>query len=171
MIAGAAEAAVTPLSIAGFASMKALSTRIDDPEHASRPWNAARDEFVTGEGAGILVLETLEHALARDAPILAEIVGYAANADAFHPNASRGRQRNTTGHGTCPRDAEISASHIAYLNAHATSTPLGDRAEATAISQVFLESLSQLWVSSTKSVVGHLLGGAGSLEAGLAILA
>ena len=171
MLAGAAEAAVTPLSIAGFSSMKALSTRNDDPEHASRPWDIGRDGFVTGEGAGILVLETLEHALARHAPLLAEIVGYAANADAFHTNAP---PENGSGIRRVMQlalaDAGISASDIAYLNAHATSTPLGDRAEATAISQVFSAN-PDLWVSSTKSMTGHLLGGAGSLEAGLSVLA
>lgn len=171
MIAGAAEAAVTPLSIAGFAAMKALSTRNDDPEHASRPWDVERDGFVTGEGAGILVLETLEHAQARNAPILAEIVGYAANADAFHTNAppedGSGIRRVME---LAIAEAGISSSDIAYLNAHATSTPLGDRAEATAISQVFSAN-PDLWVSSTKSMTGHLLGSAGSLEAGLSVLA
>jgi|SRR6187402_143768 len=171
MIAGAAEAAVTPLSMAGFSAMKALSTRNNDPEHASRPWDVARDGFVTGEGAGILVLETLEHARARNAPVLAEIVGYAANADAFHTNAP---PEDGSGIGRVMDlalvDAGISALDIAYLNAHATSTPLGDRAEATAISHVFSGN-PDLWVSSTKSMTGHLLGGAGSLEAGLSVLA
>jgi 3-oxoacyl-[acyl-carrier-protein] synthase II len=172
MIAGAAEAAVTPLSIAGFAAMKALSTRNGDPERASRPWDINRDGFVTGEGAGIVVLETLEHAEARGAPILAELVGYAANADAFHTNAppedGSGIRRVME---LALADAGIAPSDIDYLNAHATSTPLGDRAEATAIAEVFAENLSSLWVSSTKSMTGHLLGGAGSLEAGLSILA
>ncbi|GAA3766132.1 beta-ketoacyl-ACP synthase II [Terriglobus aquaticus] len=171
MLAGAGEAAVTPLSIAGFAAMKALSTRNEDPECASRPWDIGRDGFVTGEGAGILVLETLEHAQARNASILAEIVGYAANGDAFHTNAppedGSGIRRVME---LALADAGISASDIAYLNAHATSTPLGDRAEATAIRQVFSAN-PDLWVSSTKSMTGHLLGGAGSLEAGLSVLA
>lgn len=171
MIAGAAEAAVTPLSIAGFAAMKALSTRNDDPEHASRPWDVERDGFVTGEGAGILVLETLEHAQARNAPVLAEIIGYAANADAFHTNAPPEDGSGIRGvMELAIADAGISSSDIAYLNAHATSTPLGDRAEATAISQVFSVH-HDLCVSSTKSMTGHLLGSAGSLEAGLSVLA
>src|ERR1700761_8718259 len=172
MIAGGSEAAVTPLSVAGFASMRALSTRNDDPATASRPWDAGRDGFVVGEGAGVVILESLEHAEKRGATILAELVGYAANGDAFHTNAppedGRGVRRVMQ---LALQDAGLAPSQIGYLNAHATSTPLGDRAEAKAIGETFGESTKNLLVSSTKSMTGHLLGGAGSLEAGLTILA
>ena len=172
MICGGAEAAVTPLSVAGFASMRALSTRNDDPARASRPWDIDRDGFVVGEGAGVLVLEELEHAQQRGAPIVAELVGYAANSDAFHANTPP-----EDGHGIyrvmqlAMQDADLQPQQVQYLNAHATSTPLGDRAEARAISRAFGESVSALLVSSTKSMTGHLLGGAGSLEAGITALA
>ena len=170
MIAGGSEAAVTPLSIAGFSAMRALSTRND--ETASRPWDAGRDGFVAGEGAGVLVLEELEHASARGAKILAELVGYAANSDAFHTNAppedGRGVRRVMQ---MALKDADLEPSRISYLNAHATSTPLGDRAEARAIVETFGEHANDLWVSSTKSMTGHLLGGAGSLEAGILVMA
>lgn len=172
MICGGAEAAVTPLSVAGFASMRALSTRNDDPATASRPWDTTRDGFVVGEGAGILILEERDHALNRGAPILAELVGYAANSDAFHTNAppedGRGVRRVMQ---LALQDAGLSPSDIQYLNAHATSTPLGDRAEATAIAAVFGCHTQNLLVSSTKSMTGHLLGAAGSLEAGITVLA
>ncbi len=172
MICGGSEAAVTPLSIAGFSAMKALSTRNDDPSHASRPWDLGRDGFVTGEGAGILILEEYSHAERRGAEILAEVVGYAANADAFHTNAppedGRGVRRVME---LALADANLAPHQISYLNAHATSTPLGDRAEANAIREVFGNHLSELLVSSTKSMTGHLLAGAGSLEAGLTVLA
>ena len=172
MICGGAEAAVTPLSIAGFAAMRALSTRIDEPATASRPWDLKRDGFVVGEGAGVLVLEELAHAEHRGATILAELVGYAANSDAFHPNAppedGRGVGKVMT---LALRDAGIAPAEVQYLNAHATSTPLGDRAEARAICQVFGDAAPELLVSSTKSMTGHLLGGAGSLEAGITVLA
>jgi 3-oxoacyl-[acyl-carrier-protein] synthase II len=172
MICGGSEAAITPLSVAGFASMRALSSRNDDPATASRPWDADRDGFVVGEGAGILVLEELEHARTRGAKILAELVGYAANSDAFHTNAppedGRGVRRVMQ---LALQDANLQPFDIDYLNAHATSTPLGDRAESTAIAATFKEHAKKLLVSSTKSMTGHLLGGAGSLEAGLTILA
>lgn len=172
MICGGSEAAVTPLSVAGFSAMKALSTRNDDPARASRPWDRGRDGFVVGEGAGILVLEEREHALKRGATILAEIVGYAANSDAFHTNAppedGRGVRRVMQ---LALKDAGLKPSAIQYLNAHATSTPLGDRAEARAISEAFGSHAKDLLVSSTKSMTGHLLGGAGSLEAGITVLA
>ncbi len=172
MICGGSEAAVTPLSIAGFSAMKALSTRNDDVSHASRPWDLDRDGFVTGEGAGILILEEYSHAESRGAEILAEVVGYAANADAFHTNAppvdGRGVRRVME---LALADANLAPHQISYLNAHATSTPLGDRAEANAIREVFGNNLSELLVSSTKSMTGHLLAGAGSLEAGLTVLA
>ncbi|MGC2399906.1 MAG: beta-ketoacyl-ACP synthase II [Acidobacteriaceae bacterium] len=172
MICGGSEAAVTPLSVAGFASMRALSTRNDDPATASRPWDEGRDGFVVGEGAGILILEEYEHAVKRDANILAELVGYAANGDAFHTNAppedGRGVRRVMQ---LALQDAGLAPSQIGYLNAHATSTPLGDRAEAKAICETFGECAGKLLVSSTKSMTGHLLGGAGSLEAGITVLA
>ncbi|HMF74368.1 MAG TPA: beta-ketoacyl-ACP synthase II [Bryobacteraceae bacterium] len=172
MIAGGAEAVVTPLAVAGFAAMRAMSTRNEAPEIASRPWDSGRDGFVVGEGAGILILEEREHAIARGAKILAELVGYARNSDAYHANAPL-----EDGHGVqrvmelAMLDAQVQAGDIQYLNAHATSTPLGDRAEALAITDAFGEHASNLAVSSTKSMTGHLLGGAGSLEAGLTVLA
>jgi 3-oxoacyl-[acyl-carrier-protein] synthase II len=172
MICGGSEAAVTPLSVAGFAAMRALSTRNDDPATASRPWDSGRDGFVVGEGAGILVLEEWDHAVKRGATILAELVGYAANSDAYHTNAppedGRGVRRVMQ---LALQNAAVDPSAIGYLNAHATSTPLGDRAEARAICETFGESAKTLLVSSTKSMTGHLLGGAGSLEAGITVLA
>ncbi len=172
MICGGAEAAVTPLSIAGFAAMRALSTRNDEPSSASRPWDLSRNGFVVGEGAGVLVLEELAHAERRGAASLAEIVGYAANSDAFHTNAppedGRGIRRVME---LALGDAGLQPSQVQYLNAHATSTPLGDLAEARAICRVFGEGARDLLVSSTKSMTGHLLGGAGSLEAGITVLA
>jgi 3-oxoacyl-[acyl-carrier-protein] synthase II len=172
MICGGCEAAVTPLSVAGFAAMRALSTRNESPETASRPWDSHRDGFVVGEGAGVLILEELAHAQARGATILAELVGYAANSDAFHTNAppedGRGVRRVMQ---LALKSARLVPSEIQYLNAHATSTPLGDRAEAQAIADTFREHVETLLVSSTKSMTGHLLGGAGSLEAGITVLA
>jgi 3-oxoacyl-[acyl-carrier-protein] synthase II len=172
MICGGSEAAVTPLSVAGFAAMRALSTRNEDPATASRPWDTGRDGFVVGEGAGILVLEERDHAIRRGARILAELVGYAANSDAFHTNAppedGRGVRRVMQ---LALKDAGLVPSDVQYLNAHATSTPLGDRAEACAILATFGEHARDLLVSSTKSMTGHLLGGAGSLEAGITVLA
>ncbi len=172
MICGGSEAAVTPLSVAGFASMRALSTRNDDPAAASRPWDAERDGFVVGEGAGILILEEREHAVRRGAVILAELVGYACNSDAFHTNAppedGRGVRRVMQ---LALQDAGLAPSDVQYLNAHATSTPLGDTAEARAIAAAFGDHAKELFVSSTKSMTGHLLGGAGSLEAGITVLA
>ncbi|ADV82913.1 beta-ketoacyl-ACP synthase II [Terriglobus saanensis] len=172
MICGGSEAAVTPLSVAGFAAMRALSTCNESPQTASRPWDTQRDGFVVGEGAGVLVLEELSHAQARGATILAELVGYAANSDAFHTNAppedGRGVRRVMQ---LALASAGLEPSAIGYLNAHATSTPLGDRAEAQAIADTFGEHAKTLLVSSTKSMTGHLLGGAGSLEAGITVLA
>lgn len=172
MICGGTEASITPLGIAGFAAMRALSTRNDDPERASRPWDADRDGFVVGEGAGVLVIEERDAALERGAHILAEIVGYGMSADAHHPTAPPddgdgvGRVMVTT-----LADAGLRPENIGYLNAHATSTPLGDRAEASAIARIFGAHTEKLLVSSTKSMTGHLLGGAGAVEAGLTILA
>jgi 3-oxoacyl-[acyl-carrier-protein] synthase II len=172
MIAGGSEAAITPLSLAGFSAMRALSTRNDDPHHASRPWDKERDGFVLGEGAGILILEEYDRAVRRGANPLAEMVGYAANSDAFHTNAppedGRGIRR-VMQLALC--DAGLLPEQIGYLNAHATSTPLGDRAEATAIRSAFGKDAARLRVSSTKSMTGHLLGAAGSLEAGITVLA
>ena len=172
MVCGGTEACVTPLAVAGFASMRALSARNDAPERASRPWDTERDGFVIGEGAGILVLEERGHAEQRGAPILAEVAGYGMSSDAHHPTAPP-----SDGDGVrrvmiaALEDAELTPGDVQYLNAHATSTPLGDRAEATAIANVFKEHAPRLAVSSTKSMTGHLLGGAGALEAGLTILA
>jgi 3-oxoacyl-[acyl-carrier-protein] synthase II len=172
MICGGSEAAVTPLSVAGFAAMRALSTNNENAVRASRPWDCERDGFVVGEGAGVLVLEELTHATRRGATILAELVGYAANSDAFHTNAppedGRGVRRVME---LAMKSAGINPSQVQYLNAHATSTPLGDRAEAQAILDAFGDHASTLLVSSTKSMTGHLLGGAGSLEAGITVLA
>jgi 3-oxoacyl-[acyl-carrier-protein] synthase II len=172
MICGGAEAAITPLGVAGFAAMRALSQRNDDPAHASRPWDVGRDGFVVGEGAGILVLEEITHAAGRGAPILAELAGYGMSADAHHltapPEDGDGVARVMQ---AVLDDAGMAPSEIQYLNAHATSTPLGDAAEARAIERVFGEASARLAVSSTKSMTGHLLGGAGALEAGLTVLA
>src|SRR5215813_6419037 len=172
MICGGTEATITPMGVGGFASMKALSTRNDDPAHASRPFDANRDGFVVGEGAGILILESLEHAEKRNAPIFAEIVGYGMSGDAYHIT-----QPAENGDGAyrvmkaALKDAELDASAIGYLNAHGTSTPLGDALETVAIKRLFGERAAQVAVSSTKSMTGHLLGGAGGLEAGISVLA
>jgi 3-oxoacyl-[acyl-carrier-protein] synthase II len=174
MIAGGAEAAITPMGVGGFAAMKALSTRNDDPEHACRPWDKDRDGFVVGEGAGILIMEELEFAKKRGAKILAEIIGYGMSADAFHMTGmapeGEGCARSMK---HALRVAGIEPDKIDYVNAHATSTPLGDALESKAIETVFGERALNhtLLVSSTKSMTGHLLGGAGGLEAGITILA
>ena len=172
MICGGTEAAVTPMGIAGFAAMRALSTRNDSPEQASRPWDQQRDGFVVGEGAGILVLEELEQATRRGAPTLAELVGYGMTSDAHHvttpPENGEGVARVMT---AALEDAGLRPHQVQYLNAHATSTPLGDRAETAAIEHVFGRHARGLAVSSTKSMTGHLLGAAGSVEAGLTVLA
>jgi len=174
MIAGGAEAAITPMGVGGFAAMRALSTRNRDPEHACRPFDKDRDGFVVGEGAGILVLEELEHALARGAEILAEIVGYGMSADAFHITSmapeGEGCLRAMK---NALRSAELEPTEVDYVNAHATSTPLGDALETAAIKSLFGKHATsgKLLVSSTKSMTGHLLGGAGGLEAGITIMA
>jgi 3-oxoacyl-[acyl-carrier-protein] synthase II len=174
MIAGGTEAAITPMGVGGFAAMKALSTRNDDPEHACRPFDKDRDGFVVGEGAGILIMEELEFAKARGAKILAEVIGYGMSADAFHMTGmapeGEGCFRAMT---AALKVAGISPDAIDYVNAHATSTPLGDALESQAIENVFGERARNhtLLVSSTKSMTGHLLGGAGGLEAGITILA
>jgi len=174
MIAGGTEASITPMGVGGFAAMRALSTRNDDPTHASRPFDKDRDGFIVGEGAGILVLEELEFAKARGANILAEIIGYGLSADAFHIT---GMAENGDGCYRAMRNAlksaEIRPEQVDYLNAHATSTPLGDALESKAIETAFGEHATsgKLLVSSTKSMTGHLLGGAGGLEAGISIMA
>jgi 3-oxoacyl-[acyl-carrier-protein] synthase II len=172
MICGGTEATITPMGIGGFASMRALSTRNDDPAHASRPFDANRDGFVVGEGAGILTIESLEHAQKRNAPILAEIVGYGMSGDAYHIT-----QPAENGDGAyrvmraALKDAKLQPSDVGYLNAHGTSTPLGDAIETTAIKRLFGDRAKHVPVSSTKSMTGHLLGGAGGLEAGISALA
>jgi 3-oxoacyl-[acyl-carrier-protein] synthase II len=174
MIAGGTEAAVTSLSVGGFAAMRALSTRNDDPTHASRPFDKDRDGFVIGEGAGILILEELEFARARGAKILAEVIGYGMSADAYHMTGiapeGTGAQRSMR---AALKDAGIAPEDVGYVNAHATATPAGDGNESRAIEAVFGEhALShKLKVSGTKSMTGHLLGGAGGLEAGISVLA
>jgi len=174
MIAGGSEAAVTPMSVGGFAAMRALSTRNDAAALASRPFDKDRDGFVVGEGAGILILEELQHAKARGAKILAEVTGYGMSADAYHMTGiapeGEGAQRSMR---AALKDAKMQPEQIDYVNAHATSTPLGDGNESRAIETVFGDhALSHtLKVSSTKSMTGHLLGGAGGLEAGITILA
>ena len=172
MICGGAEASITPMGIGGFASMRALSTRNDDPAHACRPWDAGRDGFIVGEGAGVLILQELEFAKRGGAPILAEIVGYGMSGDAFHITAPHedgdGAHRVMR---NAIADAGIEPSDIHYINAHGTSTPVGDRIESNAIKRTFGEHAYKLAISSTKSMTGHLLGGAGGLEAGLSVLA
>jgi 3-oxoacyl-[acyl-carrier-protein] synthase II len=171
MIAGGSEAPVTPMGVGGFAAMRALSTRNDEPEKASRPWDEARDGFVVGEGAGILVLEELEHAKKREAPILAEIIGYGMSADAYHiTQPAEGGEGGYRVMMNAIRDAKLSPEDIDYVNAHGTSTPIGDVLETKAIKRTFGEQ-TKVPVSSTKSMTGHLLGGAGGLEAGITILA
>ena len=172
MIAGGAEAIIVPLTIAGFCSMKAMSTRNDEPEKASRPFDADRDGFVCGEGGGILVLESLEHARRRDARIYAEIVGYGMTGDAHHMTAP-----DPEGDGAARamaealRDAGIAPGDIGYVNAHGTSTPYNDKFETLAIKRVFGEHARKVAISSTKSMTGHLLGAAGGIEAIASVLA
>ena len=171
MIAGGAEAAITPMGVGGFAAMRALSTRNDDPEHASRPFDAQRDGFIVGEGAGVLILESLEFAQKRGAPILAEIVGYGMSGDAYHitqpAEGGDGGYRVTL---AALKDANISPDDVGYVNAHGTSTPIGDAIETTALKRVFGDRAKKVPISSTKSMTGHLLGGAGGLEAGISVL-
>ena len=172
MICGGSEACITPMGIGGFAAMRALSTRNDEPEKACRPWDRDRDGFVVGEGAGILILEELEFARRRGAPILAEIVGYGMSGDAYHITAP-----SEDGDGAyrvmrnAIRDAGIRPEQVDYVNAHGTSTPVGDVVECLALKRTFGEHAYRLAVSSTKSMTGHLLGGAGGLEAALTVFA
>jgi 3-oxoacyl-[acyl-carrier-protein] synthase II len=172
MICGGSEAAITPMGVGGFASMKALSTRNDEPARASRPFDKDRDGFVIGEGSGILILEELDMARQRGARILAEIVGYGMSADAFHITAPA-----ENGDGACRvmmaaiKDAGIQPHQVGYINAHGTSTPYNDRIETRAIKRVFGDHAYKLVISSTKSMTGHLLGAAGGLEGGITALA
>ncbi len=172
MIAGGAERGSSPTSVGGFCSMKAMSTRNDDPTRASRPWDKDRDGFVLGDGAGILVLEEYERAKARGARIYCELAGFGATSDAFHMTAP---SENGEGPARCMamafRDAEINADEVGYLNAHGTSTPLGDLAETLAIKRALGDHSFKTMVSSTKSMTGHLLGAAGGVEAIFSVLA
>ncbi|HEY3174412.1 MAG TPA: beta-ketoacyl-ACP synthase II [Candidatus Polarisedimenticolia bacterium] len=171
MICGGAEGVITPLAVGGFSAMRALSTRNEEPGKASRPFDAGRDGFVIGEGAGIVILEELRHAMKRGAPIYAEIAGYGLSADAFHISAPSEDgdgpirvMRNTLA------DAGVTGAEVDYINAHGTSTPIGDRIETIAIKAVFGDHARSLAVSSTKSMTGHLLGAAGGLETGITAL-
>ncbi|MFT6394711.1 MAG: 3-oxoacyl-[acyl-carrier-protein] synthase II [Methylophilaceae bacterium] len=169
MVAGGAEAAITELSIGGFSSAKALTTRNDDPETASRPWDIDRDGFVMGEGAGVMVLEEYEHAKARGAKIYAELVGYGMSADAFHMTAPNidGPRRSMN---NALNNAGVNPDQVNFMNAHGTSTPLGDTNESNAIKVTFGDHAHKLVVNSTKSMTGHLLGGAGGLESVFTVL-
>lgn len=171
MIAGGSEAAITPMGVGGFAAMRALSTRNEEPERASRPFDRDRDGFVIGEGSGIVVLEELEHARRRDAQILAEIVGYGMSGDAYHitapPEDGSGATRVMR---ATLEDAGVDPTEVDYINAHGTSTPPNDRIETRAIKAVFSDHAYKLAISSTKSMTGHLLGAAGGLEAGVSVL-
>jgi 3-oxoacyl-[acyl-carrier-protein] synthase II len=172
MIAGGSEAAITPMGVGGFAAMRALSTRNDDPLHASRPFDKDRDGFVMGEGSGICILETLESARRRGAPVYAELVGYGLTSDAFHltgqPPDAHGAVRSMT---MALRKAGVDPTAVDYINAHGTSTPINDPTETLGVKRLFGEHAYKLAMSSTKSMTGHLLGAAGGLEAGITALA
>ena len=170
MLAGGAESNLSPLGVGGFAAMKALSTRNDDPQAASRPWDRDRDGFILGEGAGVLVLEELEHAKKRGARIYAELIGFGMSSDAHHITAPdlRGPAR---GMKNALRDAGVNTDQVQYINAHGTSTPLGDLNETNAIKLAFGDDAKKVVVNSTKSMTGHLLGAAGGIEAVFSALA
>jgi 3-oxoacyl-[acyl-carrier-protein] synthase II len=172
MVTGGSEAAITGLTVAAFANMKALSSRNEDPATASRPFDKDRDGFVLGDGGGIVVLESLEHAQARGATILGEVAGYGASGDAFHitspPESGEGAQLAIR---SCLEDGDIAPTDVGYVNAHGTSTEVGDIAETRAVKAVFGEHARKLVFGSTKSMTGHLLGGAGALEFCVALLA
>ncbi|MDO8890996.1 MAG: beta-ketoacyl-ACP synthase II [Sulfurimicrobium sp.] len=170
MVCGGAESTVSPLAVGGFGSAKALSSRNDDPATASRPWDKGRDGFVLGEGAGVLVLEEYEHAKARGAKIYAELAGFGMSGDAYHMTApdTDGPKRSMV---NALRDAGVNPDQVNYVNAHGTSTPLGDKNETEAIKLAFGDAAHKLVVNSTKSMTGHLLGGAGGLESVLTVLA
>ena len=172
MIAGGSEAAITPMGVGGFGALRALSTRNDEPARASRPFDKDRDGFIIGEGAGVLVLEDLDHARRRGAPIYAEIVGYGMSADAYHMTApSEDGDGGRRGMAMAARKAGIAVEEIDYINAHGTSTPYNDRLETVAIKKCFGDHAHTLAISSTKSMTGHLLGAAGGVEAGITSLA
>ncbi|RMG29486.1 MAG: beta-ketoacyl-[acyl-carrier-protein] synthase II [Gammaproteobacteria bacterium] len=172
MVAGGAEKASTPLGVGGFAAARALSTRNDAPEQASRPWDRDRDGFVLGDGAGVMVLEALEHARARGARIYAEVIGYGVSADAYHmTQPAKGGEGAVRCMRNALRDAGIAPEDVDYINAHGTSTPAGDLAETQAIKTAFGDHARRLAVSSTKSMTGHLLGAAGGIEAVFSVLA
>ncbi|MEQ1877164.1 MAG: beta-ketoacyl-ACP synthase II, partial [Bdellovibrionia bacterium] len=172
MIAGGAESTVCPLAIGGFSAMKALSTRNDSPEAASRPFDKDRDGFVLAEGACVLILEDYEHAARRGARIYGELTGYGVSSDAYHmTNPSPGGEGASRAMKMALRDAELNPDQIDYINAHGTSTPVGDELESQAVKRVFGGHATQLWVSSTKSMTGHLLGAAGALESFFCLMA
>jgi 3-oxoacyl-[acyl-carrier-protein] synthase II len=172
MIAGGTEAAITPMGVGGFAAMRALSTHNDEPHRASRPFDSQRDGFVVGEGAGVLILESLEFAQKRGAKIIAEIVGYGMSGDAYHiTQPAEGGDGGYRVAMAAIKDAKITPNDVSYVNAHGTSTPIGDAIETAALKRVFGERAKTVPISSTKSMTGHLLGGAGGLEAGISVLA
>ncbi len=172
MVAGGAESTVCPMAIGGFAAMRALSTRNSDPERASRPWDKDRDGFVLAEGAAIMILESLEHAEKRGANILCEITGYGVSADGYHMTSPAPEHAGAyAAMKMCLQDASLNPSDIQYVNAHGTSTPVGDGLESVAVKNIMGESAKKVWVSSTKSMTGHALGAAGAIEGAFCIMA
>lgn len=172
MVAGGSESVITPIAFAGFNSARAISTRNNDPKKASRPFDAERDGFIIGEGAAVLILESLEHAEKRGATVMAELVGYGATSDAYHvTQPAAGAEGGARAMAAALKEAGIEPSRIDYINAHGTSTPLNDKNETMAIKTIFKDYAYKVPISSTKSMTGHLLGAAGSLEAAISILA